>query len=49
LIYVNLYTPKSVSSEERTILEKLRDSPNFEPKPGNDSKSIFDKMKDFFN
>jgi molecular chaperone DnaJ len=49
LIYVNIYTPKSVSSEEKEILEKLRDSPSFQPKPSSDGKSIFDKMKDFFN
>ncbi len=49
LIYVNIYTPKSVSPEEKSMLEQLRDSPNFQPKPGNSGKSIFDKMKDFFN
>lgn len=48
LIYVNIYTPKIVSSEEKVLLEKLRDSPNFQPKSGGDNKSIFDKMKDFF-
>ncbi len=49
LIHVNIYTPKNVSSEEKEILEKLRTSPNFEPKIGAGNKSIFDKMKDFFN
>jgi molecular chaperone DnaJ len=49
LIYVNIYTPKTVSSEEKAILEKLRESPNFQPKAGSDNKSIFDKMKDFFH
>jgi molecular chaperone DnaJ len=49
LIYVNIYTPKSVSAEEKTVLEKLRESPNFQPKPGSGNRSIFDKMKDFFN
>jgi molecular chaperone DnaJ len=49
LIYVNIYTPKSVSSEEKAMLEKLRVSPNFQPKSGGDNKSIFDKMKDFFH
>ena len=49
LIYVNIYTPKTISFDEKELLEKLRDSPNFHPKPGSDNKSIFDKMKDFFN
>ncbi|MCP9763588.1 molecular chaperone DnaJ [Lacihabitans soyangensis] len=48
LIYVNIYTPKTVSSEEKSLLEKLRDSPNFQPKASGEGKSIFDKMKDFF-
>lgn len=49
LIYVNVYTPKAVSNEEKAILEKLRDSPNFQPKISGEGRSIFDKMKDFFN
>jgi molecular chaperone DnaJ len=49
LIHVNIYTPKTVSNEEKDILEKLRNSPNFQPKAGAGNKSIFDKMKDFFN
>ncbi|MGL4631501.1 MAG: molecular chaperone DnaJ [Leadbetterella sp.] len=49
LIYINIYTPKSISSEERDILEKLRSSPNFLPKGSSGEKSIFDRMKDFFS
>lgn len=49
LVHVNIYTPTSITSEERTMLEKLRSSPNFEPKAGTNNRSIFDKMKDFFN
>lgn len=48
LVHVNIYTPSSVSSDEQAMLEKLRDSPNFAPKIGGNSKTIFDKMKDFF-
>ncbi len=49
LIHINVWTPKSVSSEERTILEKLRSSPNFQPKPNKSDKGFFEKMKDFFH
>jgi molecular chaperone DnaJ len=49
LIYVNLYTPKTISSEEKALLEQLRNSPNFQPKVGGNEKSVFDRMKDFFN
>ena len=49
LIHINIWTPKTLSSEERTILERLRNSPNFHPKPGKNEKGFFDKMKDFFH
>ncbi|WP_128544180.1 molecular chaperone DnaJ [Larkinella soli] len=48
LIHVNIWTPKTLTSEERSTLERLRNSPNFQPKPGKNEKGFFDKMKDFF-
>lgn len=48
LIYVNVWTPKSLSKDEKAILEQLRDSPNFAPKPGKNEKGFFEKMKEFF-
>lgn len=49
LIHVNIWTPKKLSDEEKNLLEKLRDMPNFNPTPGKEDKGFFDKMKDFFN
>lgn len=48
LIYVNVWTPKQLSAQEREILEKLRTSPNFQPNPGKGEKSFFEKVKEFF-
>ncbi|SMO68869.1 molecular chaperone DnaJ [Solitalea koreensis] len=48
LIHVNIWTPKTLSNEERDILEKLKNSPNFKPNPGKNEKSFFEKMKEFF-
>lgn len=48
IIHVNIWTPKALSSEERALLEKLRESPNFKPQPGKNDKSFFDKMKEYF-
>lgn len=48
LIYVNVWTPKQLSPQEREILEKLRESPNFQPNPGKGEKSFFEKVKEFF-
>jgi molecular chaperone DnaJ len=49
LIYVNVWTPKDLTSEEKAILEKMRQSPNFVPKPGQNPKGFFDRMKEYFN
>jgi len=48
IIHVNIWTPKALSTEERALLEKLRESPNFKPQPGKNDKSFFDKMKEYF-
>lgn len=48
LIHVNVWTPKSLSPEEKSMLETLRNSPNFEPKPGRNEKGFFEKIREFF-
>lgn len=48
IIHVNIWTPKVLNAEERSILERLRESPNFKPQPGKNDKSFFDKMKEYF-
>jgi molecular chaperone DnaJ len=48
LIYVNVWTPKKLTAEEKAILDGLRDSPNFEPKPDAGEKGFFERMKEFF-
>jgi molecular chaperone DnaJ len=49
LIYVNVWTPKKLSTEERAVLENLRNSANFQPNPDANEKSIFERMKEFFS
>ena len=48
LIYVNVWTPKVLSSEEKKILESLQDSKNFKPAPGKNEKGFFERMKEYF-
>ncbi|MEL6660917.1 MAG: molecular chaperone DnaJ, partial [Bacteroidota bacterium] len=48
LIHVNVWTPKKLSDEERAILEKLRESSNFQPQPGKGDRGFFDRMRDYF-
>jgi len=49
IVQINVWTPKKLSSEEKKILEKLRDSDNFNPKPEKEDKSFFSKVKDKFS
>ncbi len=48
LIHVNVWIPKKFNDEERKMLEKLRDLPNFQPNPGKEDKSFFERVKDIF-
>lgn len=48
LIYINIWTPKALSKEERELVEKLQASPNFKPQPGKGEKSFFERMKEYF-
>jgi molecular chaperone DnaJ len=48
LIQVNVWTPKKLTDEERRLLEKIKDMPNFQPEPGKSERGFFDKMKDYF-
>ncbi|RKR82712.1 molecular chaperone DnaJ [Mucilaginibacter gracilis] len=48
LVHINVWTPKALSREERELLEKLQNSPNFKPNPGKHEKSFFERMKEYF-
>src|SRR5580704_5631920 len=49
LIHVNVWTPQHVTPEEKVILEKLNESPNFQPKPDKNERSFFDKVREMFS
>ncbi len=48
LITLNIWTPKNLTKEEKTILDKLGKSENFKPSPSSTDKNIFSRMKDLF-
>lgn len=48
LVSVNIWTPQNLSSEEKKTLEKLRESPNFQPQPDKKDKGFFERMKEYF-
>lgn len=49
LVNVNIWTPQKLSSEEKAILEKLKEAENFKPHPGKNDKGFFERMKEYFN
>ncbi len=48
LVNINVWTPKKLTKEEKHMLEKLRYSENFTPKPGKDDKGFFQRVKEHF-
>jgi molecular chaperone DnaJ len=48
LIHVNVWTPQDLTSEEKAMMEKLKLSQNFTPRPEKNEKSFFDKVKEMF-
>src|SRR5690606_41724206 len=49
LVYINIWTPKTLSKEEKAQLEDLRESSNFKPQPRKGEKSFFERMKEYFD
>lgn len=49
LVHINVWTPKTLNKEQREFFEKMRNDPNFLPKPEKSDKSFFEKVKDMFS
>lgn len=49
LVYVNVWTPQNLSSEEKSMLEKMSNSSNFKPQPTKADKGFFDRVKEAFS
>jgi molecular chaperone DnaJ len=48
LVSINVWIPKTLTRDERKILEKLDESHNFKPNPGSSDRNFFDRMKNYF-
>ena len=48
MVNINVWTPQKLSSEEKEILTKLRESENFKPNPSAKDKSFFQRVKEMF-
>lgn len=49
LVHVNVWTPKSLTKEQKQFFEKSLTDENFIPKPEKSDKSFFEKVKDMFS
>lgn len=49
MIHVNVWTPQNISAEEKEMLEKMQQSPNFKPQPNKGEKSFFERVKEMFS
>jgi molecular chaperone DnaJ len=49
IVNINVWTPKSLSREERETVEKFLSSENFAPKPGKSDRSFFNRVRQFFS
>ena len=49
LVHINVWTPKSLSKEQREFFERMSNDEHFEPKPEKEDKSFFEKVKDMFS
>jgi molecular chaperone DnaJ len=49
LIIVDVFVPTRLNTEEKALLEKLRNSENFKPQRSKEEKNFFDKIKEVFN
>jgi molecular chaperone DnaJ len=49
LVHINVWTPQTLSKEQKEFFEQNLDDSNFEPNPNRSDKSFFEKVKDMFS
>ncbi len=49
LVHVNVWTPQSLSKEQKKFFEAMKTDENFTPNPSKFDKSFFEKVKDMFS
>ena len=49
LVHVNVWTPKTLSKQQKEFFEAMQNDEHFEPKPDSSDKSFFEKVKDMFS
>jgi molecular chaperone DnaJ len=49
LVHINVWTPKTLSKDQKSFFEKMKNDEHFFPKPESSDKSFFEKVKDMFS
>ena len=49
IVHVNVWTPKTLTKEQKNFFQKMLDDDNFSPNPDKSDKSFFEKVKDMFS
>ena len=49
LVNINIWTPKTLTKDERATLDNLKESSNFQPETGHVARGFFDKVTDLFS
>ena len=48
LVNIQVWTPQNVTRDEARIIDKLKESDSFTPKPDKNDRNLFERMKNFF-
>lgn len=49
LVYIQVWIPKKLDKEEKEMLDKIKESKNFQPTPTKDDKNFFERLKKMFS
>lgn len=49
LVHVNVWTPQTISKEQREFFDKMKEDEHFKPNPNKSDKSFFERVKDMFS
>ncbi len=49
LVHVNVWTPKTLSKDQKIFFEENKNNDHFKPSPDKNDKSFFEKVKDMFS
>lgn len=47
-VHINVWTPQTLTKEEKTTVQRFMDSESFKPRPSAKDKNFFERMREFF-